>query len=262
MASTKTRIFQPGVLPTATVRQQGKTQIFHGLPVPVQPSERKLPQHSPEVFIADRESPMGTRTRLLPIEKLLEEAKPFLARPSTPAQAKSATSGWRSRLQWLRPSRLSRGRRLRLVVGLISLTISGYASLRDVSASTGRPQKVAALAAAPASLPAAAVAKEPLAKELVAMQPAQAEPPEVAQPRLLAERSAPTPAEPRKARKRAAAPTRSKGPSERRACDYLAAGDLTRAARTYEQLSQRTPADPVYAEAARILRIRLEGSAP
>lgn len=261
MARTKTRIFAAGLLPTATVREQGKTQIFHGLPVPVQLSERKLPQHSPTVFIADEEPPTSRRTRLVPIEQLLEEAKPFLPRPSTPS--KPATGGWQPRLRWLHLEGLSTGRKVRLVVGLISLAVAGYASLSDVSASTTRPPRIAAAAPSAPTLaaPLAQVAAVPPA---AAVEPVAAAPEKPAPQVAAASSARPTsPLEPRRRKRdRTAIPARSKGPSDRRACDLLAAGDLTRAAKTYELLSQRTPADPVYAEAARILRIRLEQSAP
>lgn len=48
---------------------------------------------------------------------------------------------------------------------------------------------------------------------------------------------------------------------ERQAVDAVAAGDYARAAAVYEELSRREPASRVYAEAARILRSRLDGGA-
>jgi hypothetical protein len=49
---------------------------------------------------------------------------------------------------------------------------------------------------------------------------------------------------------------------ERQAVDAVAAGDYVRAAGVYEELSRRDPTNRVYAEAARILRNRLDGGAP
>lgn len=49
---------------------------------------------------------------------------------------------------------------------------------------------------------------------------------------------------------------------ERQAVDYVAAGDMNKAAAAYEELTRRDPKNPVYAEAARILRNKLDGGAP
>ncbi|MBS2014651.1 MAG: hypothetical protein JST00_17315 [Deltaproteobacteria bacterium] len=49
---------------------------------------------------------------------------------------------------------------------------------------------------------------------------------------------------------------------ERQAVDYVAAGDMAKAAAAYEELTRRDPKNPVYAEAARILRNKLDGGAP
>jgi hypothetical protein len=49
---------------------------------------------------------------------------------------------------------------------------------------------------------------------------------------------------------------------ERQAVDYVAAGDTAKAAAAYEELTRRDPKNPVYAEAARILRAKLDAGAP
>jgi hypothetical protein len=49
---------------------------------------------------------------------------------------------------------------------------------------------------------------------------------------------------------------------ERQAVDYVAAGDTAKAAATYEELMRRDPNNKVYAEAARILRAKLDGGRP
>lgn len=49
---------------------------------------------------------------------------------------------------------------------------------------------------------------------------------------------------------------------ERQAVDYVAAGDTAKAAAAYEELVRRDPNNKVYAEAARILRAKLDGGAP
>ena len=49
---------------------------------------------------------------------------------------------------------------------------------------------------------------------------------------------------------------------ERQAVDYVAAGDTAKAAATYEELVRRDPNNKVYAEAARILRAKLDGGLP
>jgi len=49
---------------------------------------------------------------------------------------------------------------------------------------------------------------------------------------------------------------------ERQAVDYVAAGETAKAAAAYEELMRREPKNPVYAEAARILRQKLDGGAP
>ncbi len=49
---------------------------------------------------------------------------------------------------------------------------------------------------------------------------------------------------------------------ERQAVDYVATGDTARAAATYEELMRRDPNNKVYAEAARILRAKLDGGLP
>jgi len=48
---------------------------------------------------------------------------------------------------------------------------------------------------------------------------------------------------------------------ERQAVDYVAAGDTAKAAAAYEELVRRDPNNKVYAEAARILRAKLDGGA-
>ncbi|MET0284149.1 MAG: hypothetical protein ABW352_06755, partial [Polyangiales bacterium] len=64
----------------------------------------------------------------------------------------------------------------------------------------------------------------------------------------------------RKGRRARDAATRPASP--RRASDLLAAGELTRAAKIYEQLAVGAPEEPVYAEAARILRLRVARPSP
>jgi hypothetical protein len=49
---------------------------------------------------------------------------------------------------------------------------------------------------------------------------------------------------------------------ERQAVDYVAAGDTAKAAAAYEELVRRDPNNKVYAEAARILRGKLDAGAP
>jgi len=49
---------------------------------------------------------------------------------------------------------------------------------------------------------------------------------------------------------------------ERQAVDYVAAGETAKAAAAYEELARRDPKTTVYAEAARILRAKLDGGAP
>jgi hypothetical protein len=49
---------------------------------------------------------------------------------------------------------------------------------------------------------------------------------------------------------------------ERQAVDAVAAGNTAQAAQLYEELSRRDPNNRVYAEAARILRAKLDGGAP
>lgn len=49
---------------------------------------------------------------------------------------------------------------------------------------------------------------------------------------------------------------------ERQAVDFVAAGDTARAAAAYEELTRRDPKNPVYAEAARILRNKLDAGTP
>jgi len=49
---------------------------------------------------------------------------------------------------------------------------------------------------------------------------------------------------------------------ERQAVDFFAAGDTARAAAAYEELARRDPNNKVHAEAARILRQKLDGGAP
>lgn len=49
---------------------------------------------------------------------------------------------------------------------------------------------------------------------------------------------------------------------ERQAVDFVAAGDLPKAAAAYEELVRRDPNNKVYAEAARILRGKLDGGVP
>jgi hypothetical protein len=48
---------------------------------------------------------------------------------------------------------------------------------------------------------------------------------------------------------------------ERQAVDYVAAGENARAAAAYEELVRRDPNNKVYGEAARILRVKLDGGA-
>jgi hypothetical protein len=199
MPRGETRIYAS--LPTASAKQLGRTQIFHGLPAPIQ-----RPSLTAADFASDARGP---KTRLMPIEDLLK-----------PAQgATSATRGWQWRLQ------MTRGRTLRLVVGLIAIALTGYASRADVRASTPPTRK-------------------PVPVIVAAPPPAPAKPPEETKP------------EPRKD-KRA-----SKAATPRRAGDQLAAGELARAAKTYEQLAASAPDDPVYAEAARILRLRASRRSP
>ena len=49
---------------------------------------------------------------------------------------------------------------------------------------------------------------------------------------------------------------------ERQAVDYVASGDIAKAAAAYEELVRRDPNNKVYAEAARILRGKLDAGAP
>ena len=49
---------------------------------------------------------------------------------------------------------------------------------------------------------------------------------------------------------------------ERQAVDHVAAGETAKAAATYEELMRRDPNNKVYAEAARILRAKLDGGLP
>ena len=49
---------------------------------------------------------------------------------------------------------------------------------------------------------------------------------------------------------------------ERQAVDFVAAGDTLKAAGAYEELMRREPNNRVYAEAARILRAKLDAGAP
>jgi hypothetical protein len=49
---------------------------------------------------------------------------------------------------------------------------------------------------------------------------------------------------------------------ERQAVDAVASGDTVKAAASYEELSRRDPNNKVYAEAARILRAKLDGGVP
>jgi hypothetical protein len=197
--------------PTASEQHHGRTQIFHGLPAPIQ---------RPALTVADFAGDGGPKTRLMPIEQLLKQPPPLRK------GATSATGGWQSRLHL---GAMPRRRKLRLVVGLISLVVSGYISLADVRASTPPVRRV--------TPPIAAVP----APEIVATKP---------------EESKPVPRKAKRARES------SKAASPRKAGDQLAAGDLARAAATYEQLAERAPEDPVYAEAARILRLRVGRPAP
>lgn len=200
MPRAETRIYNG--LPTATEKQHGKTQIFHGLPVPIQ---------RPSLTVADfAHVEKGPKTRLMPIEELL--------RPPTKG-ATSATGGWQSRLH-LKP--IPRARKLRLVAGLIAIVVAAYSQQSDVRAST--PPVVAAV---PVITPAPTPVEE--AKE-----------------------------PPRKPKR--VSPSKSATP--RKAGDQLAAGELARAAKTYEQLAAAAPEHPVYAEAARILRQRIERPTP
>lgn len=186
-------------LPTASAKQLGRTQIYHGLPAPIQATPRTAPAFD------------WRKTRLLPIEELTRASKQPL-----PEAATRATGGWQSRL---RLDALPLGRIVRLGVGLLTLLLAGYGSLANVRAST-RP-----VAAAP-------VAIEPLPR--VVPEPPPVAPPAVEKRRAVSKRVTP-----------------------RQAGDQLAAGDLARAAKTYEQLAERAPDDAVYREAARILRLRV-----
>jgi hypothetical protein len=49
---------------------------------------------------------------------------------------------------------------------------------------------------------------------------------------------------------------------ERQAVDYVASGDTAKAAAAYEELVRRDPNNKIYAEAARILRAKLDGGVP
>lgn len=49
---------------------------------------------------------------------------------------------------------------------------------------------------------------------------------------------------------------------ERQAVDHVAAGETAKAAAAYEELVRRDPSNPVYPEAARILRAKLDAGAP
>ncbi len=64
--------------------------------------------------------------------------------------------------------------------------------------------------------------------------------------------------------KDAGGPTTTTGSKslERQAVDFVAAGDTARAAAAYEELVRREPNNKVYAEAARILRAKLDAGAP
>ncbi len=222
MPRTETKIFGP--LPTATQKQHGRTQIFHGLPAPIQPSVRA----ARGLVIADFSGEDAPKTRLLPIEELLQSKAQ--ATQAQPKGATSATAGWQAK-----PT--SKRRRLRLLVGSMALLLAGYASLSDVRAATPAPGvrvEESALVVEPPPVAAAAP---------------MAEAPKPRMPEGVAARAAS-----RRAQRNAASP--------RKAGDQLAAGDLARAAKTYEQLSSSHPNDPVYAEAARILRMRVARPAP
>jgi hypothetical protein len=67
-----------------------------------------------------------------------------------------------------------------------------------------------------------------------------------------------------KPNKDAGGPTTTGGTKslERQAVDFVAAGDTARAAAAYEELVKREPNNKVYAEAARILRAKLDAGAP
>jgi hypothetical protein len=201
MPRGKPRIY--GALPTAREKQRAKTQLFHGLLVPIQRSR-------PSLTVADFASDKGPKTRLMPIEELLKPVE----------GATSATPSWQSRLHL---GAMPHGRKLRLVVGLISIAVTGYAALADVRAST--PAIVAQAAPLVEAPPPAPAVREEPKREL-----------------------------PKKRASKAATP--------RKASDQLAAGDLARAASSYEQLAASAPHDPVYAEAARILRRRVGSAAP
>ena len=49
---------------------------------------------------------------------------------------------------------------------------------------------------------------------------------------------------------------------ERQAVDAVVGGDTNKAAAAYEELVRRDPNNTVYAEAARILRAKLDGGVP
>lgn len=236
MARSLTKIYSRTTLTTASEKRGDRTQIFHGLPVPIERVAR-LPRPARELDIADFAAGGALGTQLVQSEQLLRSSRPPPPRPTTDGGATGATAGWQLRLQrGPLPSARS------LLVALLLLAGTGYAALVAVRSST---------------LPKPTGFARPVRPELVAANEHE----------VLALRAAPADAASevlgfarleqvrRRSRATHAAPDANVF-SPRGAGDLLAAGEVARAAEAYAQLAASAPDVAVYSEAARILRLR------
>jgi len=180
-----------------------------------------------------------------------------------------------------RDGRLSAPKRILLVLGPLSLISAGYLLLfdddrpaRPVTTTDAAPVNSPATAASPPSFATAADAPAASGSASTSSVASPACPPGFTPydtaingvvPCVPANTQTPS-APPVVAASTAAPRVRTGGTSaktlERQAVDHLAMGNYAGAARLYEQLQQQHPSNRVYAEAARILRAKADGSTP
>jgi hypothetical protein len=238
MTQVKTRLWRSGLEGIATGGTAERAQPAEPPPLdaPVQPCRAEPPPLPSAISMPS--TPLRA-TRLLPVEALLsrpgaeveaagrgEETVSVASGVAPQAGAGSSTAaGSAERARGLRP--------LMAVIATLALALWMAPFLRDEYGGRGLVRR------APPPLPAA-----PKAVEAPATAPATAG--AFAAPPLVE-------SSPAEAARRGGARS-----DERSAVDALAGGDYGLAASLYGELARLHPAEPVYAEAARILRMRAE----